>query len=45
MNSINKNQAEKNNENLSGNEAIEKMKTLAQKAGSCFFYRNKRRKF
>jgi len=37
MDSINKNQPEKNNENLLGNEAIEKIKTLAKKAGSCFF--------
>ncbi len=37
MDSINKNQPEKNTENLLGNEAIEKMKQLAKKAGSCFF--------
>lgn len=36
MDSINKNQQEKNRENLLGNEAIEKIKALAKKAGSCF---------
>jgi general stress protein 26 len=37
MDSINKNQPEKNKENLLGKEAIEKIKVLAKKAGSCFF--------
>ncbi len=37
MDSINKNQPEKNNESLLGEEAIEKIKDLAKKAGSCFF--------
>ena len=37
MDSINKNQPEKNTENLSSKEAIEKIKALAKKAGSCFF--------
>jgi len=37
MDSINKNQKEDNFENLFGEEAIEKIKTLAGKAGSCFF--------
>jgi general stress protein 26 len=36
MDSINKNQPEKNKENLLGAEAIEKIKQLAKKAGSCF---------
>ncbi|MEP6466206.1 MAG: pyridoxamine 5'-phosphate oxidase family protein, partial [Parafilimonas sp.] len=37
MDSINKNQSEKNRENLLGDEAIAKIKDLAKKAGSCFF--------
>ncbi len=37
MDSINKNQEEKNHENLRGKEAIEKVKELVKKAGSCFF--------
>ncbi|MEO8711503.1 MAG: pyridoxamine 5'-phosphate oxidase family protein [Parafilimonas sp.] len=37
MDSINKNQPEKNKENLLGKEAIEKIKELAKKAVSCFF--------
>lgn len=37
MDSINKNQPEDNFENLSGTEALKKIKELAEKAGSCFF--------
>ncbi len=37
MDSINKNQPEQNTNNLSGTEAVEKIKELAKKAGSCFF--------
>ena len=37
MDSINKNQQEKNHENLLGDEAIAKIKELADKAASCFF--------
>lgn len=36
MDSINKNQPEKNHEDLLGPEAIEKIRSLAGKAGSCF---------
>ncbi|RZJ72843.1 pyridoxamine 5'-phosphate oxidase family protein [Flavobacterium sp.] len=36
MDSINKNQPEDNFENLFGSEGIEKIKSLASKAGSCF---------
>ena len=36
MDSINKNQPEKNKENLLGSDAVEKIKDLAKKAGSCF---------
>lgn len=37
MDSINKQQPEDNYEDLSGEKGIEKMKTLADKAGTCFF--------
>ncbi len=37
MDSINSNQAEHNRKNLAGQEAIEKIKTLAEKADTCFF--------
>jgi general stress protein 26 len=37
MDSINKNQPEDNFKNLLGKEAIDKIKELAEKAGSCFF--------
>ncbi|MEJ7611481.1 MAG: pyridoxamine 5'-phosphate oxidase family protein [Ferruginibacter sp.] len=37
MNSINKQQEEDNREDLSGKEAAEKIKLLAEKATSCFF--------
>ena len=37
MDSINKNQSEKNHEDLNGNEADEKMKELIEKNKSCFF--------
>ncbi len=37
MDSINKNQPEDNFRNLLGEEALEKLKTLAKKGGSCFF--------
>lgn len=37
MDSINKNQPEDNFKNLMGKEAIDKIKELADKAGSCFF--------
>jgi general stress protein 26 len=37
MDSINKNQKEENFKNLAGSEAVEKIKELADKAGSCFF--------
>lgn len=37
MDSINKNQKEDNFENLRGKEAVEKIKELTEKAGSCFF--------
>lgn len=37
MDSINKNQPEDNFKNLVGREAIDKIKELAAKAGSCFF--------
>ena len=37
MDSINKQQAEDNFENLHGSEAIEKIKSLTEKAGTCFF--------
>ena len=37
MNSIDKNQKEKNFENLMGKEAIEKIQVLVDKAGICFF--------
>lgn len=40
MNSINKNQPEKNKENLLGEDAIKKIKALAKKAASCFFCTN-----
>ena len=40
MDSINKNQPEKNRENLLGTEAIEKIKLLAKKASSCFLCTN-----
>lgn len=40
MDSINKSQPEKNRENLLGTDAIEKIKTLAKKASSCFFCTN-----
>jgi len=36
MDSINKNQPEQNTENLAGDKAIEKIKELSKKAGSCF---------
>jgi general stress protein 26 len=36
MDSINKNQPEKNKENLIGKEALEKIRDIAGKAGSCF---------
>lgn len=37
MNSIDKNQKEKNFENLIGKEAVEKIKELVDKANTCFF--------
>ena len=37
MDSINKNQPEENEKNLIGQEAIEKIKTIIDKANSCFF--------
>jgi general stress protein 26 len=37
MDSINQNQKEENFRNLIGQEALDKIKTLAKKAGSCFF--------
>ena len=37
MDSINKNQPEKNKENLMGKDAVEKIQKLAEKAGGCFF--------
>ena len=37
MDSINQNQPEENRKNLSGKEAAEKIKTLAEKATTCFF--------
>jgi general stress protein 26 len=37
MDSINKNQKEDNFKNLIGQEALEKLKLLAEKGGSCFF--------
>lgn len=37
MNSINKNQPEHNHEDLSGSDAIEKIKHIIDKAESCFF--------
>lgn len=37
MDSINKNQPEDNYEDLTGEEGVRKMKTLADKAGTCFF--------
>jgi general stress protein 26 len=40
MDSINKQQPEKNKENLLGEEAIKKIKDLAKKAASCFFCTN-----
>lgn len=40
MDSINKNQPEKNTENLLGEEAIKKIKELGKKAGTCFFCTN-----
>lgn len=40
MDSINKNQQEKNKQNLLGEDAIKKIKELAKKAESCFFCTN-----
>ena len=40
MNSINKNQPEDNYEALSGEQAVEKIKELVKKAGTCFFCTN-----
>src|SRR5579864_2508091 len=40
MDSINKNQPEKNKQNLLGEDAIKKIKELAKKAESCFFCTN-----
>lgn len=40
MNSINENQAEKNTENLTSKEAVEKMKELVGAAKTCFFCTN-----
>lgn len=40
MDSINKNQPEENFKNLAGQEALDKIKELAKKAGSCFFCTN-----
>jgi general stress protein 26 len=37
MNSINKNQPEENQKDLLGEEAVEKVKQLVEKAGTCFF--------
>ncbi len=37
MDSINKNQKEENSKDLIGKEAVEKIKELTDKAGSCFF--------
>jgi len=37
MNSINEQQPEKNNENLQGSEAVNKIKKLVDKASTCFF--------
>jgi general stress protein 26 len=40
MDSINKNQSEKNRENLMGSEGIKKIKEIAKKAASCFLCTN-----
>ena len=40
MDRINKNQAEKNKQNLLGEDGIKKVKELAKKAKSCFFCTN-----
>ena len=40
MNSINQNQAEDNYENLIGEDAVEKIKELVDKSGTCFFCTN-----
>lgn len=40
MDSINKNQPEDNFKNLFGEDAVQKVKTLAEKASSCFFCTN-----
>ena len=40
MNSINKNQPEDNHENLIGEEAVNKIRELAEKADTCFFCTN-----
>lgn len=37
MDSINRNQEEKNHENLQGQEAVGKIRELIEKAGTCFF--------
>ena len=37
MDSINKNQPEENYQDLNGEAAIEKMKTLIEKSSTCFF--------
>ena len=37
MNSINKNQPEENKKDIMGDEAVEKVKQLVKKAGTCFF--------
>ncbi|SFT67231.1 General stress protein 26 [Algoriphagus locisalis] len=37
MNSINENQEEQNKEDLMGSEAVEKIRSLIDKSGSCFF--------
>lgn len=37
MNSINKNQPEENQKDILGEEAVEKVKQLVEKAGTCFF--------
>ena len=37
MDSINKNQPEENQKDILGTEAVEKVKQLVEKAGTCFF--------
>src|ERR1700754_3802412 len=40
MDSINKQQPEENQKDLTGTEAVEKVKQLVEKAGTCFFCTN-----